>query len=70
MEQPKVKAHHSGGENRRRDGLSHLDSRSRSEAGPPLAGDAARILCSLDFTPHYDCHLVYGNPGMMVVLLL
>ena len=26
--------------------------------------------CSLDFTPHYDCHLVYGNPGMMVVLLL
>ena len=44
MEQPKVKAHHGGGENRRRDGLSHLDARSRSGAAPPLAGDAARIL--------------------------
>ena len=26
--------------------------------------------CSLDCTPHYDCHLVYGNPWMMVVLLM
>lgn len=26
--------------------------------------------CSPDYTPHYDCHLVYGNPGMMVVLLM
>ena len=26
--------------------------------------------CSLDFTPHYDYHLVYGNPGTMVVLLM
>jgi hypothetical protein len=26
--------------------------------------------CSLDYTPHHDCHLVYGNPGMMVVLLM
>ena len=25
------------------------------------------FFCNLDYTPHYDCHLVYGNPGMMVV---
>ena len=26
--------------------------------------------CSLDYTPHYDCHPVCGNPGMTVVLLM
>ena len=28
------------------------------------------FFCSPDYIPHYDCHLVYGNPGMTVVLLM
>ena len=70
MEQPKVEAHHGGGENRRRDGLSHLDARSRPELHLPLQATRPASFCNLDYTPHYESHLVYGNPEVMVVLLM
>ena len=26
--------------------------------------------CSLDYTPRHDCYLIYGNSGMVIVLLM
>ena len=40
------------------------------ELHPPSQVTRPASFCSLDYTPHYDCHLVYGNLGMMVVLLM